>query len=137
VWERFPYPEDLKMFEDLAIAKRILDGGWKIVYEPEAPVFHSHHYSAMQLFRRYFDIGYALKRLKIWDAPETRSSMSRDLRGLLGKQLNHFKSTGARPWPHAMVGQNLAKSAGLFLGVNQRFLPLALKRHLSSYGIYD
>ena len=137
VWEKIPYPEDLKMFEDLAIAKQILDGGWKIVYEPEAPVFHSHHYTAAQLFKRYFDIGYALKRLNIWDAPETRSSMSRDLRGLLGKQFRQIQGTGAHRWSPATVGQNLAKSAGLLLGVNQRFLPLVLKKHLSSYGIYD
>jgi rhamnosyltransferase len=137
VWERIPYPEDLKMFEDLAIAKQILDGGWKIVYEPEAPVFHSHHYTAAQLFKRYFDIGYALKRLNIWDAPETRSSMSRDLRGLLRKQFRPITGTGTHRWAPATMGQNLAKSAGLLLGANQRFLPLVLKRHLSSYGIYD
>jgi len=137
VWERIPYPENLKMFEDLAIAKQILEGGWKIVYEPEAPVFHSHHYTAVQLFKRYFDIGYALKRLEIWDAPGTRTSMSRDLRKLLSKQLTHVNGTGTRHRVDAAIGQNLAKSAGLLLGANQRFLPLALKRHLSSYKIYD
>jgi len=137
VWERIPYPENLKMFEDLAIAKQILDGGWKIVYEPEAPVFHSHHYTAVQLFKRYFDIGYALKRLDIWDAPGTRASMSRDLRKLLGKQLTSVNANGTRPRVDTAIGQNLAKSAGLLLGANQRFLPFALKRHLSSYRIYD
>jgi rhamnosyltransferase len=137
VWERMPYPENLKMFEDLAIAKQILEGGWKIVYEPEAPVFHSHHYTAVQLFKRYFDIGYALKRLEIWDAPGTRTSMSRDLRKLLGRQLTRVNGTGTRHRVDAAIGQSLAKSAGLLLGANQRFLPLALKRHLSSYRIYD
>jgi rhamnosyltransferase len=137
VWERIPYPENLKMFEDLAIAKQILERGWKIVYEPEAPVFHSHHYTAVQLFKRYFDIGYALKRLEIWDAPGTRTSMSRDLRKLFGKQLTRVNGSGTRHRVNAAIGQNLAKSAGLLLGANQRFLPLALKRHLSSYRIYD
>jgi rhamnosyltransferase len=137
VWEKIPYPENLKMFEDLAIAKQILDGGWKIVYEPEAPVFHSHHYTAVQLFKRYFDIGYALKRLEIWDAPGTRTSMSRDLRKLVRKQLARVSENGARHRVDAAIGQNLAKSAGLLLGANQRFLPLALKRHFSSYRIYD
>ena len=36
VWEAARFPEDLKVFEDMGIAKRILDAGWKIVYEPEA-----------------------------------------------------------------------------------------------------
>jgi rhamnosyltransferase len=137
VWERNPYPENLKMYEDLAIAKQILDGGWKIVYEPEAPVFHSHYYTAAQLFKRYFDIGYTLKHLEIWDAPGTRSSMLRDWRRLLRKQVTRIKGGGRHPRVHSAVGQNLAKSAGLLLGVNQRFLPLALKRHFSSYRVYD
>jgi rhamnosyltransferase len=125
------------MFEDLAIAKQILDAGWKIVYEPEAPVFHSHHYTTVQLFKRYFDIGYALKRLEIWDEPETRTSMSRDFRKLVRKQLSRGSGTGMRHRVHAAIGQNFAKSTGLVLGAYERFLPLALKRRFSSYGIYD
>ena len=136
VWKMYPYPENLKMFEDLAMAKQILDGGRKIVYEPDAPVFHSHHYTSLQLFKRYFDIGYALKSLEIWDAPGIRTSLSRDLRKLVRKQLSRSK-TGRRHRVDAAIGQNLAKSAGLLLGANQRFLPLAVKRHLSSYRIYD
>jgi len=137
VWEAAPYPEDLKMFEDLAIAKRILDAGWKIVYESEAPVFHSHHYSATQLFRRYFDIGYTLKELEIWDAPGTRSSMLRDFRNLLAKQFVRARKNGTSNQTQTVVGQSFAKSAGLLLGLNQRFLPLALKRYLSSYGAFE
>jgi rhamnosyltransferase len=137
VWEAMPYPEDLKMFEDLAIAKRILDAAWKIVYEPEAPVFHSHRYSASQLFKRYFDIGYTLKELEIWDQPGTRSSMLRDFRKLLGRQFARAQKKGGRHEAHAAMGQSFAKSAGLLLGLNQRFLPVALKRYLSSYGAFE
>ena len=135
VWEANPYPEDLKMFEDLAIAKRILDAGWKIIYEPGAAVYHSHRYNARQLFKRYFDIGYTLKELDIWDAPGTRSSLFRDLQQMLARQVARFTkqhSNGA-----AALGQSFAKSAGMFLGLNQRFLPLALKRHLSSYRAFE
>jgi rhamnosyltransferase len=137
VWESNPYPEDLKMFEDLAIAKRILDAGWKIVYEPDAPVFHSHHYNAKQLFKRYFDIGYTFKELKIWDAPGTRSTLFRDFRKLVTKQFSRAAKEGPRRVGRAVVGQNLAKSAGLLLGLNHSFLPLPLKRHLSSYGAFE
>jgi rhamnosyltransferase len=137
VWEAVPYPEDLKMFEDLAIAKRILDGGWKIVYEPEAAVFHSHQYNAKQLFKRYFDIGYTLKELRIWDAPGTRSSLLRDFRQLLGKQFARAGKSGSRGRERVTVGQSFAKSAGFLLGLNQRLLPLALKRRLSSYGAFE
>ena len=83
VWETVLFPEDLRVFEDLGIAKGILDRGWKIVYEPNASVFHSHSHTTVGLFKRYFDIGYTLKLLKIWDAPGTRRSMLRDAWKLL------------------------------------------------------
>lgn len=137
VWEAIPYPEDFKTFEDLAIAKRILDAGWKIVYEPRAPVFHSHHYNAKQLVKRYFDIGYTLKQLGIWEAPGTRSSLLQDLRQLLSRQVGRRPGSGFHHRLQTAVSQNLAKSVGLLLGLNQRFLPLALKRHLSSYRVFD
>lgn len=136
MWESIPYPEEFKTFEDLAIAKRILDAGWKIVYEPEAPVFHSHHYSVEQLLKRYFDIGHTLRQLGIWDASGTRSSLLRGLGQLLSKQVNRSKG-GASSGLLTSLSQSLAKSAGLLLGLNERFLPLALKRHLSSYRVYD
>jgi rhamnosyltransferase len=113
VWEAMPYPEDIRMFEDLAIAKQILDAGGKIVYEPEAPVFHSHHHGSAQLFRRYFDIGYTFEELKIWDAPGTRSSMLRDFREMLRKQVHRPNNRGTPDRLPTSIGLSLAKSAGL------------------------
>jgi len=135
VWEATNFPEDLKVFEDLGIAKRILDAGWKIVYEPEACVFHSHHHTTIGLFKRYFDIGYTLKLLQIWDAPGTRLSLMRDGRKLLVKKLRQFKGNESARRTSAALGQDIAKSAGLFLGLNQERLPSVLKRHLSAYGV--
>ena len=137
MWESIPYPENFKTFEDLAIAKSILDAGWKIVYEPKAPVFHSHHYTAKQLLKRYFDIGHTLKALGIWEESGTRSSLLRGLGSLLSKQVSRRKSAGAPDTLLTSLGRSLAKSTGMLLGLNERFLPLALKRHLSSYRVYD
>ena len=137
VWETTPFPEDLKTFEDLGIAKRILDSGWKIVYEPKAAVFHSHSYTAWGLLKRYFDIGYTMKRLGIWEAPGTRSSMVKDLRKLLERQLTPAGNNIQQNLLYAALCQNLAKSAGLILGLNQRYLPLAVKRRLSAYRVFD
>lgn len=57
IWEATKFPDTLKIGEDIGIAKRILDGGWRIIYEPQAAVFHSHDYPAGHLFKRYFDLG--------------------------------------------------------------------------------
>jgi glycosyltransferase involved in cell wall biosynthesis len=136
VWEGTRFPEDLKVFEDLGIAKRILDAGWKIVYEPEACVFHSHHHTTIGLFKRYFDIGYTLKQLQIWDAPGTRSSLLRDGGKLLRKKFRRFTGNEAGRHAGAALRQDIAKSVGMFLGLNRDYLPSVLKRHLSAYGVH-
>jgi rhamnosyltransferase len=137
VWEATHFPEDLKVFEDLGIAKRVLDGGWKIVYEPEASVFHSHHHTTMGLFKRYFDIGYTLQHLHTSDAPGMRLSLLRDGRKILGKKLRRLKGGGRGGRAGAAIGQDVVKSVGLFLGLNQDYLPSALKRRLSAHGVDD
>jgi rhamnosyltransferase len=135
VWDATRFPEDLKVFEDLGIAKRILDRGWKIVYEPEAAVIHSHRHTTLGLFKRYFDIGYTLKKLKIWEAPGTRKSIMRDAWKMLGKKLNRGGENGRNRTGEG-IQQDVAKSFGLFLGLNQSCLPLALKRHLSAFRLF-
>jgi rhamnosyltransferase len=134
VWEETPFPENLKVFEDLGIAKRMLDRGWKIAYEPEAAVFHSHNHGTLGLFRRYFDIGYTLKLLKIWDAPGTRSSVRRDAWKMLKQKIGSVHESDRRLYQG--LKPHIAKSFGLFLGLNQDYLPLTLKRHLSAFRVF-
>lgn len=135
VWEVTQFPEDLKVFEDIGIAKRMLDRGWKIVYEPDAAVIHSHNHSTIGLFKRYFDIGYTLKHLRIWDAPGTRKSLRRDAWKLMERKLKRASRGKSTPVAWG-ISQDLAKSIGLFLGLNQDILPLALKRRFSAFGVF-
>jgi rhamnosyltransferase len=135
VWQATGFPEDLPVFEDLGIAKRILDEGWKIVYEPRGAVFHSHHHSTLQLFKRYFDIGYTFKHLKIWNSPGVNRSLVRDAANLLNRKFSRSSRQGKRAAAGA-IRQDVAKSLGLFLGLNQQYLPLSVKKHLSAHGIY-
>ncbi len=136
VWQATRFPEDLKVFEDIGIAKRIFDNGWKIVYEPEATVIHSHNHSTSGLFRRYFDLGCTLKRMEIWDAPGIRQSLARDAWKMLGKRFRSAHLRSPKTKSGSGIQKDLAKSLGLLLGVNQYYLPLALKRHLSAYRLF-
>ena len=43
--------------EDMIFAARAEKAGYKVAYNPLARVYHSHHYSAGQQFRRNFDLG--------------------------------------------------------------------------------
>jgi rhamnosyltransferase len=136
IWERNHFPEDLKVFEDLGIAKLILDDGWKIVYEPKAGVFHSHTHNTVSLFKRYFDIGYTLRVLRIWDAPGTRQSLIRDGWQILQRKMLHAGEARMNRSVGYAITQHMVKSVGLFLGLNQNRLPLALKRHLSAFRVF-
>jgi len=138
VWQAMPFPEELKVFEDLGIAKLILDSGWKIVYEPGATVLHSHQHTTIGLLKRYFDIGYTLKLLKIWDAPGTKKSMLQDIGRLLQRKVKRGSSDNrAGKLAGEGIRQDIAKSIGMFLGLNQGCLPLALKRRLSAFRIFE
>jgi rhamnosyltransferase len=137
VWEKQHFPEELKVFEDLGIAKLILYAGWKIVYEPKAAVFHSHSHTTVGLFKRYFDIGYTLRHLRIWDAPGMRQSMICDGWSMLKRKLHRKRSAENRQLVLGAIRQDIAKSIGFFLGINESRLPLVLKRHLSAYRVFE
>jgi rhamnosyltransferase len=136
IWAATKFPEDLKVFEDLGIAKRILESGWKIVYEPAASVYHSHEHTATALFQRYFDIGYTLHQLGIWNE-FTRQSMLRDGWNMFWRKVARFDWNGNSFKVGRSVAQELAKSAGFFCGLYERLLPMMLKRKMSAFRVYE
>jgi rhamnosyltransferase len=136
VWEALRFPEHMRVFEDLGIAKRILDSGWKIVYEPASCVFHSHTHTATGLLKRYFDIGCSLKALKIWDEPGIKRTMIRDCHKLLRAKLSRLGKADSTSAGAGLL-QDMAKSIGLLLGLNQACLPSGLKRRLSAYQVFE
>jgi rhamnosyltransferase len=136
VWEATRFPDELKVFEDVGIAKRILDSGWSVVYEPEAAVYHSHDFPLDVIFKRYFDIGVVYQRLGIWN-DRSRASLRRDgWRAFKGKLF--FSVKEERP---EGIGSSLVKDVGKYvaiqLGRNERLLPRAVKKKLSLYGLFD
>ena len=136
VWEATGFPEDLKVFEDLGIAKRILDGGMKIVYEPRAAVYHSHNHTTTGLFKRFFDSGVVWNRLGIWN-DRTRQSMLQEMARLLRGKVHFSRSKRVAPVARASVSQDIAKAAGLFLGLHERYIPRVIKRKISAYQLFE
>jgi rhamnosyltransferase len=137
IWESTGFPEELKIYEDVGIAKRILDAGWKIVYEPRATVFHSDNHTLMNLFKRYFDLGVIWKKLGVWDET-TKSSLFRDGWHLLYRKLTLEGNNKTRSSERfSTVAQDTAKYVGLILGKNEHLLPLNLKRRMSGVQIFN
>jgi rhamnosyltransferase len=43
--------------EDMEIAARFLENGYKLAYQANAEVYHSHNYTLLEQFKRNFDVG--------------------------------------------------------------------------------
>src|SRR6266481_1165691 len=136
VWEVTRFPEELKVFEDVGIAKRILDSGWSIVYEPQAAVYHSHDFPFGILFKRYFYIGVVYQRLGIWN-DRSRTSLWREGWGAFkGKLSSLLKEGGAKGIGSSLV-KDIGKYVAIQLGRNEKLLPRAIKKKLSLYDLFD
>lgn len=51
------FPSDNIFGEDTYVSAKVILAGLKVAYVSDAKVFHSHDYSVIQDFQRYFDIG--------------------------------------------------------------------------------
>lgn len=61
VWEKYPLNEEIPFAEDRLWAKVIVLNGYKILYEPESVVYHSHPYNLSSLSERMYKAAYAAK----------------------------------------------------------------------------
>ena len=51
------FPSDTILCEDMYYTAKAVLAGYKVAYVADAIVHHSHNYSPLEEFRRYFDIG--------------------------------------------------------------------------------
>jgi rhamnosyltransferase len=54
IWEKYPY-EDVNFAEDQIWMRQMIEKGYKKVYCPFAPVYHSHNFELSTYYKRYFD----------------------------------------------------------------------------------
>lgn len=130
---QFPFPEELIMGEDRWLAKQLLENGHKLVYDPEAAVFHSHNYRLWVEFQRYFDIGVSFAT--IWNSnleqKEGTRAMVKEWLAYLFCEAKFLVAQGA--WasvPYAFAYE-LTKMTGFNLGKRAGSLPVSIKKRLS------
>jgi rhamnosyltransferase len=128
VWEKIPLPEMLKS-EDQEWAKRVLLAGYKIVYESEAVVHHSHHYTLKQVFREYFDSGATLPYVYKNDRVRPPRFYVRGM-DYEAKQLKYFLEKGYFKNIAYSLVYDLMKFFGYFLGTKYRYMPTCMKKAL-------
>jgi rhamnosyltransferase len=136
VFERFPFVDDIVMSEDQEWARRALVAGYRLVYEPEAAVRHSHTYSLGSAFRRFFDSGASAERAYLAGGRPAGRVLRRAAARYGRGELGWLWRSGQRRWIPYAVLYELAKFAGLQLGAHHRRLPVGMKRRFSALPSY-
>jgi rhamnosyltransferase len=131
VWERFPFAENVIMSEDQEWSRRVLLAGHALRYEAQAVVRHSHDYSLAAAFRRFFDSGVSASRSYMGGAAAGGALRRRILAYGRGELSWLVRKGHVRAIPQTIVYE-LAKLAGLVLGLNHERLPARLRPRLSA-----
>ena len=116
------------MNEDMFLAARLVMKGYKIAYQPNAIVYHSHNYTLTTQFKRYFDIGVFFNRNQ-W----IKHVAILEMEGVryLKEEIGFLFSKGQIDWiPYALVDTTI-RFLGYRVGLLEKKLPLSVKRKVS------
>ena len=127
------FPSKTIMGEDVLVAARALQKGWKIAYQPLAMVYHSHPYTILQEMKRYFDIG-VFHAQNSWLLKDFGKAEGEGKRFLISEMLFLWEK---EPWliPEAFL-RTIGKYVGYKLGTLEKKLPNAVKKKLSMNTTY-
>lgn len=119
--------------EDHEWAYRILGKGYKIVYDPDAAVIHSHNHSLIEVFKRFFDMGASCQY--IYDNYKVQTLLKKGIKRYLIK-LNYVIEKGHFFLVFYAILFDIIKFLGMNLGKNEKFLPIFIKKRFSNYKSY-
>jgi rhamnosyltransferase len=122
------FPSFTILGEDTLVAARMLLAGWHVVYCADAAVYHSHDYTPMQEFRRYFDTG-VFHGQNPWLRQKFGAAEGEGLR-YVQSELAYLLKANPLLIPSALI-RTVFKWLGFRLGLSERLLPTSLKKRLS------
>ena len=127
------FPANVILGEDMHLAARLLQAGYAIRYQAQAKVYHSHNYSWLAEFRRYFDTG-------VFHAEH--AALLQDFGGAGREGLRYVRSEMAYLFRHApwrlpeAVCRTVLKALGYRLGRRHAHLPPQICSGLSMHKGY-
>lgn len=127
------FPNNTIVSEEVTVAARMLMARWKILYQAEATVIHSHPLTIKQEFSRYFDIGVHHGR-EHWLIDEFGSAGGEG-RSFIVSEAKFLLKTKPHLIPLATI-RNISKFFSYQLGRNERYLSQALKESISAQPNY-
>ena len=125
------FPVHTILSEDTYVAAKMVLAGWKVAYCAEAQVYHSHDYTILQEFQRYFDIGVFHGR-EPWIRQAFGAAEGEGLRFICSEWRYLLKQGYWYLIPGAIL-RTAAKFIGYKLGMLEEKLPWKWKRKLSMH----
>jgi rhamnosyltransferase len=125
------FPTNTILSEDTYVAARMLKKGWAIAYVAEAQVYHSHNYTIIEEFKRYFDIGVFYGREK-WILKEFAQAEGEGAKFVLEQLRAIIKEKKYYLIP-SFFARNAMKFLGYRLGIYEKIIPLSMKKKISMH----
>lgn len=127
------FPSNVIVGEDVCATGRLLLEGWKLYYNADACVFHSHNYSITEEFKRYFDIGVFHSREK-WLHQNFGKADNEGFKYLMSEVIYVIRNNLLLiPFWACRI---LAKFTGYKLGIYERWIPKKIKIMISMHKRY-
>lgn len=127
------FPSNVILSEDMFVAAKMLLAGWNIAYAGDACCRHSHNYTIIEEFRRYFDIG-VFHSQEPWIKNNFGGAGGEGVRYVLS-ELSFLSYRNFYLWPSSLI-RNGTKLLGYKLGLMQRKIPAFIKVKLSMHRKY-
>ena len=131
-WERVPF-RDVAYAEDQLLAVEMRRAGYAKVFQPDAVVVHSHDYTPVALFRRYFDEFRGLREVYGWVEPaRARRTLGR-VRHEMRADIAFVRAEDGAAHA-ALLGSlrhHVIRAAGSLIGSRADRLPPAVRRACS------
>lgn len=129
------FPDNVIMCEDVYAAAKIMEAGYDIYYQADALIYHSHSYSVLQEFKRYFDLGVFFESRERWIIEAFGGAKKQGAQFFL-EGLSYLNDKGRRHlFPEWMV-RTAAKFCGYKLGSIERYFPRPVKTSFSMHKNY-
>lgn len=122
------FPTHTILSEDMCVAARMLLNGWKVAYVSDACVYHSHNYTILQEFKRYFDIGVFHAREK-WIRDSFGEAEGSGLEFVKTEIKTILKQNPLLLFE--MVARDGMKFLGYRLGLHESMMSNGIKKHIS------
>jgi rhamnosyltransferase len=125
------FPAPILFGEDMVVACRMLEAGWRKVYAADSKVYHSHNYTLLEEFRRYFDVGvvHAQQSLLL----SRFGGVAGEGKKFFRSEIDYLRRNAPGLIPSALT-RTAMKLIGYRLGLLERYLPDRIKRSCSMSG---